>query len=35
VTVATDAALLRAAALREVTVARGERAGSEATRNHS
>jgi 4-hydroxy-2-oxoheptanedioate aldolase len=35
VTVATDASLLRTAALRETTVARGERAGSEAARNHS
>jgi 4-hydroxy-2-oxoheptanedioate aldolase len=35
VTVTTDASLLRAAALREMTMARGERAGSEATRNHS
>jgi 4-hydroxy-2-oxoheptanedioate aldolase len=35
VTVATDASLLRTAAHREMTVARGERAGSEAARNHS
>jgi 4-hydroxy-2-oxoheptanedioate aldolase len=35
VTVAADAALLRAAAQREMTVARGGRAGSEAARNHS